>query len=149
MPNTIISYRLWNISKIHENEANKKIIKQIEEYYKISNLLEKLKQNKFFKIRENVFINQDMEFIWPSLDGNKIVEEGRCLALKHQIAILVDGTVVPCCLDNDGNMPLGNILEEKLDNILVKTKSQTIKNNFENRIITCNLCKTCGFLKNW
>lgn len=148
LPNTIISYRLWNISRIHENEANKKIIKQIEEYYKISNLLEKLKQSNFFKIRENVFINQDMEFIWPSLDGNKIVEEGRCLALKHQIAILADGTVVPCCLDNDGNMALGNILEEKLDNILVKTKSQTIKNNFENRIITCNLCKTCGFLKN-
>ena len=69
------------------------------------------------------------------------------MALKEQIAILVDGTVVPCCLDNNGDIPLGNILEEPLEEILQKSKTVEIKKNFENSIITCNLCKTCGFLK--
>ena len=34
-----------------------------------------------------------------------------------------------------------------LDEILKKPKTLEIKNNFEKSIITCKLCKTCGFLK--
>ena len=69
------------------------------------------------------------------------------MALKEQIAILVDGAVVPCCLDNNGDIPLGNIFNETLEEILNKSKVTIIKKNFENGIITCNLCKTCGFLQ--
>ena len=76
-----------------------------------------------------------------------MIESGRCLALKEQIAILVDGTVVPCCLDNNGDISIGNIFKETLDDILEKEKAIVIKKNFENGIITCRLCKTCGFLK--
>jgi len=144
----IISYRLWNISKLQDNEVNREIIKTMQNYYNINNLVEILKQNSYFKIRENLFINQDIEFTWPNINGKEIIQEGRCLALKDQIAILVDGTVVPCCLDNNGDIPLGNILEESLEDILNKDKTQTIRKNFENRIITYKFCKTCGFLKN-
>ena len=94
-----------------------------------------------------MFINQDIEFTWPDINKEVIIEKGRCLALKEQIAILVDGTVVPCCLDNNGDIPLGNILEKSLEEIINGDKSIAIKKNFENSIITCNLCKTCGFLK--
>ena len=100
-----------------------------------------------FKIKENIFINQDIEFAWPDINKEPIVEKGRCLALKEQVAILVDGTVVPCCLDNDGDIPLGNIFEETMEDILNKEKSISVKKNFENGVITCKLCKTCGFLK--
>lgn len=148
LPNIIVSYRLWNISDLQSNEINREIIEEIQNYYKIPNLAETLKQNSFLKIRENLFINQDIEFTWPNINGKEIIKAGRCLALKEQIAILVDGTVVPCCLDNNGDIPLGNILEESLEDILIKDETQTIRKNFENRVITCNLCKTCGFLKN-
>lgn len=147
LPNVIISYRLWNVSKIAENEINKEIIKELESYYNIQNLTEKLKQNEFLQLRDNIYINQDTEFTWPNINNEKIIEHGRCIALKDQIAILVDGTVVPCCLDNNGDIILGNILEESLEDILNKEKTQTIKNNFQNNIITCELCKTCGFLE--
>ena len=145
--NIIISYRLWNLKTIKENERNNNIIKTIEDYYNIKNLKETLTKQASYKIKENVFINQDIEFTWPNINGEKVIEKGRCLALKEQIAILVDGTVVPCCLDNNGDMPLGNILEEDLDDILNNPTSINIKKNFENSIITCELCKTCGFLK--
>jgi len=143
----MISYRLWNLQNIKDNDINNKIIKEIEKHYNIQNLKQQLMQNKFLKVKENVFINQDTEFIWPNINNENIIEKGRCLALKEQIAILVDGTVVPCCLDNNGDIPLGNILVESLEEILNKSKTLSIKKNFENGIITCNLCKTCGFLK--
>ena len=143
----IISYRLWNLKSIQENDINEKIIDEIENYYNIAHLKEKLITSDFLKISNNLFINQDIEFTWPDINKENIIEKGRCLALKEQIAILVDGTVVPCCLDNNGDIPLGNIFEESMEDILNKTKSITIKNNFENSVITCDLCRTCGFLK--
>ncbi len=143
----IISYRLWNLKSIKQNSINEGIIKEIENYYKIQNLKQQLMQNKFIKLKDNLFINQDIEFEWPNKNKEPIIEKGRCLALKEQIAILVDGTVVPCCLDNNGDIVLGNIFKEAIENILNKPKSMEIKNNFENNVITCNLCKTCGFLK--
>ena len=143
----IISYRLWNIQSLQENDINVNIIKTLEDYYNIKNLKEKLLKNNSVKLKENLFINQDIEFTWPDINKEKIIEKGRCLALKEQIAILVDGTVVPCCLDNNGDIPLGNIFEENIEEILEKPKSVKIKKNFENGIITCDLCNTCGFLK--
>lgn len=147
LENTIISYRLWNMQTIEENDINNAIIKEIESYYNIVNLKEQLIQNNWVQIRKNLFINQDIEFTWPDINKEKIIETGRCLALKEQIAILADGTVVPCCLDNNGDIPLGNIFEETMEEILEKQKSKEIKKNFENGIITCELCKTCGFLQ--
>ena len=147
LENIIISYRLWNLQNMTENAVNSNIIKELEDYYKIKNLKEMLMKNEFLKLNENIFINQDIEFIWPDVNNNDIIEKGRCLALKEQVAILVDGTVVPCCLDNNGDISLGNIFEETLEEILDNPKSIAIKNNFENNIIICKLCKTCGFLK--
>jgi len=147
LDNIIISYRLWNLQNIEENSINTSVIKTIEDYYNIQNLKQQLIENEFIKLKENLFINQDIEFTWPDINKEDIIEKGRCLALKEQLAILVDGTVVPCCLDNNGDIPLGNILEETIEDILNKPISTTIKRNFENNIITCKLCKTCGFLK--
>ena len=106
-----------------------------------------LKLNQFIKVKENVFINQDLEFVWPNINADILIERGRCLALKEQIAILVDGTVVPCCLDNNGDIVLGNIFKETMEEILEKEKTVMIKKNFENGKISCKLCKTCGFLE--
>jgi len=147
LKDVMISYRLWNLKDIKENDNNDGIIKAIESFYNISNLKQQLIENEYIQLRNNIFINQDIEFTWPNTNKENIIEKGRCLALKEQIAILVDGTVVPCCLDNNGDIPLGNILEETMEDILNKPKSMEIKSNFENNIITCKLCKTCGFLK--
>lgn len=147
LENIIISYRLWDMKNFNENNTDADIIRILEDYYGVFNLKQHLNEKNFFKLKKNIFINQDMEFTWPDINGKNIIEKGKCLALKDQIAILVDGTVVPCCLDNNGDIPLGNIFEEKIDEILNKPKSITIRKNFESSIITCDLCRTCGFLK--
>lgn len=142
-----ISYRLWNLEDIRNNDVNSYIISELENYYKINDLKEKLKLKNAFEINEHIYINQDIEFTWPSLGSEEIISSGKCWALRKQIAILVDGTVVPCCLDNNGDIPLGNIFEEDLESILNKEKTKFIKDNFGNGKIVCDLCKTCGFLK--
>ena len=147
LKDVIISYRLWNLKDIKQNDINNNIINEFEKFYKIEDLKNKLMKNDFYKIKDNVFINQDIEFMWPDINKKEIIQKGRCLGLKEQIAILVDGTVVPCCLDNNGDIPLGNIFKEDLEDILNNPKTITIKKNFENSIITCKLCKTCGFLE--
>ena len=48
---------------------------------------------------------------------------------------------------NNGDILLGNIFEESFEDILNKPKTANIKKSFEKGIITCKLCKTCGFLK--
>lgn len=147
LKNTVISYRLWNIKNIKDNDINKYIIDKISAYYNIDNLINILKEKNAYKIKENLYINQDIEFTWPDINGEEIISSGRCLALKEQIAILVDGTVVPCCLDAEATINLGNIYNESLERILNKELSKKIKENFSNGKITCELCKTCGFLK--
>ena len=147
LPNVIVSYRLWNLTDISKSDKNKDIITKLEQNYHIYNLKAKMETTKSIKVNDNIYINQDTEFTWPNINGPVIIEKGRCLALKEQIAILVDGTVVPCCLDNDGDIPLGNIFERDLDAILNSPKTKEIKDNFQNKIITCRLCKSCGFLK--
>jgi len=147
LPHKIVSYRLWNLNSIGENDINLPIIQEFENYYSIDNLTDKLKENSAYKLKEKLYINQDIEFTWPDIKGNPIINNGRCLAIEEQIGVLVDGTVVPCCLDNNGDIPLGNIFTEPFEDILNKPEVILIKKNFKNGIITCDLCKTCGFLK--
>ena len=83
LENTIISYRLWNLKSIRENNVNTSIIEEIENYYNIQNLKQQLSENEFIQIKENIFINQDTEFTWPDINKEPIIEKGKCLALKE------------------------------------------------------------------
>jgi len=143
--NIFISYRLWNLSDIKLNDKNKFIIDKLSKEYNIDNLLELAKENKFVKLKENIFLNQDIEFVWPSLNLDIIDTKGKCMALKHQLAVLVNLDVVPCCLDQEGNIKLGNLKEESLKDILNKDITNKIIKGFENQNLVHPLCQRCGF----
>lgn len=143
--NIIISYRLWNLENIKLNDENYEILNKIGNHYNKENLLELAKENKFVELKEKVFLNQDIEFIWPSMDGKIVSECGKCWGLRNQVAILSNGDVVPCCLDQDGNINLGNIFEKRFCEIINSDFSKSIVNGFENNKIVHQLCKRCGF----
>ncbi len=143
--NIIISYRLWNLKSIVENDKNSSIIKSLENEYNYNDLLNQSKIHESVKLENNIFLNQDKIFKWPSMKENVISETGTCQGLRNQIAILVDGTVVPCCLDQDGDINLGNIFYETMEDILNKEKVKKIKQGFENNILEEELCKKCDF----
>ena len=143
----IISYRLWNLKDISHNEKNEEVINFLAEKYELEDLKEQMALNEWIKLKDHIFINQDTMFTWPNLNSEIINESGRCLALKNQVAILVDGSVVPCCIDSEGKIVLGNIFENDLENILNSERALKIIDGFEKNIISEELCKRCGFLK--
>ena len=135
----IIRYKLWN-DKSGEN--NSKIIQKLEQMYNIA--INSTEYAKDIKLDKNIFLSIKSPFRWPNIkDENNA--EGTCYGLRHQIAILVDGTVVPCCVDNNGDIALGNIFETSLDKILNSSKSQNIKRDFENNKCSEVLCRKCQY----
>ena len=143
--NIIISYRLWNLESLDKNEENEKILEKLEKAFGIEQLKERSKKEPFVKLAKNAFLNQDFEFVWPSLENDFVSDTGTCQGLRSQLAILSNGTVVPCCLDQEGDINLGNIFIDNLEEILNKTLTKEIISGFENKKIVHNLCKKCGF----
>ena len=133
----IIVLRYWTI----DNKKSTGIVERILKLYKLSTN----SVDKRIKIRNNLFLDKAEEFIWPDLDNNYYNEIGTCYALKDQLAILVDGTVVPCCLDSKGIINLGNIYREDLTEIINSKRYQTMKTSFQNRKCSEELCKKCSF----
>ncbi len=96
-------------------------------------------------LSNRVFLSTDKEFEWPSLNREIISTSGRCHALTQQIGILVDGTIVPCCLDNEGDVKLGNIFSQSFKDILESEKFLSIRKGFMENKLKEELCKRCGY----
>ncbi len=146
--NIICSLRLWNLDTRYSanNNMNIDIFKFLEQEFEIScDLKERLKEKNSFKLKNNVYISMGEKFKWPSLKEEELGERAFCYGLRDQIGILVDGTVVPCCLDSEGSISLGNIFEDTLDEILNSKRAKDIYNGFSGRKAVEELCKRCGF----
>ena len=142
----IVIFRYWTLENEKLDEKSTKIVDNLKNYYKLSpEIVEKLKIEKHVKIRDNLYVDKALEFVWPSLDNDYYNEVGTCYALKDQLAILVDGTVVPCCLDSSGIIKLGNIFEESMDDIINSKRYQDMLMGFRNRKCSEELCKKCSF----
>ncbi|MNT15219.1 pyrroloquinoline quinone biosynthesis protein PqqE [compost metagenome] len=134
-----VSLRLWT-DKSKFNDDLKQML--IEEFPLLS-YFEDIQNKK--KTDENIFLSIESEFDWPDINSSTFCEEGYCHGLKDHIAILVDGTVVPCCLDHRANISLGNIFDEELNDIIESSRAKEILNGFKNRKAVEELCKKCTF----
>lgn len=144
----IIALRLWNLSSESDDNKlkNKYILDRLEEDLKLDyKIQEEFSKKRGIKIREKLYLNEDIEFIWPDLNNEIYNEQGFCYGLRDQLGILVDGTIVPCCLDGEGKINLGNIFETNLEEILKTDRVKSIYNGFSNRQAVEELCKRCGY----
>ena len=132
---TYVEYRLWV-----DNVNREKILNRIEEKYNVS-----VRKKKHATLAENVFFQVEEEFIWPSLKNDYYEEEGSCMGTRSHIGILVDGTVVPCCLDSEGTINLGNIYESSLEDIINGDLFKSMQEGFKNNKKIHPLCKHCNF----
>ncbi|MBQ3021109.1 MAG: radical SAM protein [Bacilli bacterium] len=137
--NTYISYRIWL-----KNKYTEEILKLLNKKYNTNLTIDNIKNNS--TLSKNVFISINEEFIWPSLDNNYYSEIGNCYALKDHIGILVDGTIVPCCLDTKGIIKLGNIYKDNLTDVINSDRYQGMLNGFKHNKKCELLCKKCNFL---
>ncbi len=143
-PNTTIVYRLWTLKGNELDEKSTKIVERIKDYYHLSTeTVEKIKKEKNVKVFSSIYVDKDNEFDWPKINTHQSC--GYCFALKTHIAILVDGTVVPCCLDGDGIINLGNIFKDGLDPIIQSDRYQRLQKSFQDRNPSEELCRSCTF----
>ena len=140
-----ISYRIWNLDEYKLDKKSTGIVEKIIESYNLStDIVEKLYKDVQIKIDSNTFVNKENLFIWPDVD-NGFSCEGHCYGLSTHIGILSDGTVVPCCLDGNGEISLGNIFVGNLQEIVSSDKYLKLKEGFKNNKSLHNLCKNCNF----
>lgn len=99
-----------------------------------------------WKLAENIYIEYDGMFEWPDADHEEFqTEKIFCYALRNQMGVLVDGSVVPCCLDHAGDIVLGNLFIQSFDEILASPRAKAIYDGFTNHVAVENLCKRCGY----
>ena len=139
LENTFISYRLWG------NSSNvDKILNKLNEKYNTSLSKNSLKKNN--KLKDNIYLNKEGEFIWPSMNNNYYNENGKCYGLIDHIGVLVDGTIIPCCLDTLGIINLGNIFKDDISSLKDNKLCNEMVRGFKNNKKVHELCKKCKFL---
>ena len=142
--NTTVIYRLWTLKNNKLDEKSTIIVDKIKEYYNLSSeTVDKIKNENNIKISSTIYVDKDNEFEWPTVNNHK--SEGFCYGLSTHIAILVDGTVVPCCLDSNGVIELGNIFTDSLEDVINSNRYQNLLKSLRDRKPCEELCKSCVF----
>ncbi len=138
-----INLRLWNMdTQNSEEDFNNEVFKLLEKQFNIDLSFSNNKES--IRLENQIKLHFDSYFQWPSLESNHN-SQGYCQGLSSHFGILASGTVVPCCLDSDGNIPLGNLHDTKLKDILSSKRTQNIINGFKNNITVEELCKKCSY----
>ncbi len=135
----IVVYRLWNNGGA--DEKNTEIIRAMQKYFPTP--WENNRSGE--KIGNKVFLEYGDKFDWPSLESPDMGEKMFCYGLCDQVGVLADGSVVPCCLDHDGDITLGNLFEQTMDEILTSERAQSIAHGFKQKIGVEELCRRCGY----
>ncbi len=143
-----INFRIWNLDEEKSaKEFNKKVFDRLNKEFNTSlNIDEIYKEKpKNIKIARKVFINFDEYFNWPDLKNETISETGFCYGLNSHFGILASGDVVPCCLDKDARINLGNIKNSSIKEILNSQRVKDIKAGFKNNMLVEELCQKCEY----
>lgn len=135
----IIVFRLWNNG--FDGVKNEIVFNLLKE-----NIHGEWAENtRGIRIRNKIHLEWGERFEWPDSKAEIKGEKFSCYGLRDQFGILSDGTVVPCCLDSDGIINLGNIFNEDIEAILNSERALNIIEGFKCGIASEDLCKRCGY----
>ena len=98
-----------------------------------------------FRIREKFYLEWGDRFQWPDRESPVRSDRVFCYGMQDHFGILCDGTVVPCCLDSEGVIVLGNVFREDLTDILSSPRAQAIAAGWHRRTPSEDLCRRCGY----
>ena len=137
----LVVYRLWNHGGA--DLRNQEILDVMEQFFPKPWVQER----KGIRIGNRVYLEYGDKFDWPDLAAPDQGQKVFCYGLRDQIGVLCDGTVVPCCLDHDGDLALGNLLESDLDAILASDRAIAIYQGFQHHMAAEELCRKCGYAR--
>ena len=99
------------------------------------------------RMRDKLHLEYGDRFEWPDREADDRGDKVFCYGLKDHFAILCDGTVVPCCLDREGAISLGNIFDSPVEEILASPRAKAMREGFQRRYATEELCRRCGYAR--
>ena len=137
----LVSYRLWNNGGA---DAKNEAIKAMMAAYFPQPWAQ---ERRGIRVGERVYLEHGDKFDWPDLNAADGGENVFCYGLRDQIGVLCDGSVVPCCLDHEGDITLGNLFRQELDEILATPRAKAIYEGFSNRRAPEPLCRRCGYAR--
>ena len=137
----LISYRLWNQGG--QDERNNEILETMKKYFPEPWPQERRGQ----RIGQRVYLEYGDKFDWPDLTAPDGGEGIFCHGLRDQLGILCDGSVVPCCLDHEGDIALGNLFTQSMEEILGSPRAKAIYEGFSQRKAAEELCRKCGYAR--
>lgn len=135
----LISLRLWNNGC--DDGRNTTVLSCLRQFFDC----QWTENTRGYRIRKNLYLEWGDRFSWPDKEAAHISDQVYCYGLKDHFGILCDGTVVPCCLDSDGVIALGNVFTQDLEQILSSPRAQAMKRGFSCRKATEELCRRCGY----
>lgn len=135
----LCEFRLWNQGG--EEKLNGEILNLLEETFPKP----WAKSRNGSKLSERVWLDPGVRFHWPDMELDELRSSGFCYGLRDQVGVLCDGTVVPCCLDHEGDIPLGNLFTQDLQDILDGPRAKAIYEGFSRRKVLEPLCRRCGY----
>ena len=137
----LVSYRLWNNGGA--DELNDQIQETLKQYFPA----DWVQERRGMRIGNRVYLEHGDKFDWPDLNAADGGAQVFCYGLRDQLGVLCDGTVVPCCLDHEGDLALGNLFTQDLSEILETKRAQAIYKGFSNRNAAEPLCRRCGYAR--
>ncbi len=99
------------------------------------------------RLRDHLHLEYGDRFVWPDMGAEDGGERIFCYGLKDHFAVLCDGRVVPCCLDREGAITLGNLLNAPAEEILNSERARCMREGFTRRCATEELCRRCGYAR--
>ena len=137
----LISYRLWNQGG--QDEKNDEILATMKEFFPEP----WVEERRGPRIGQRIYLEYGDKFDWPDLSAPDQGQQVFCYGLRDQIGILCDGTVVPCCLDHEGDIALGNLFHQSMEEILEGPRAKAIYEGFSQRKAAEELCRKCGYAR--
>ena len=137
----LVVLRLWNQG--HDGGRNASTIglirKAFPEEWKV--------EPRGTRIRSRLYLEYGDRFAWPDMAAEDFGERVFCYGLRDHFGILCDGRVVPCCLDREGAIALGNIFDSDPAEILSGPRAKAMVEGFSCRKATEELCRKCGYAR--
>lgn len=99
------------------------------------------------RIRHRLHLEYGERFEWPDVECDELGDEVFCYGLCDHFGILVDGRVIPCCLDREAAIELGNVYTDDLSIVLNSERATRIRDSFRQRKASEELCRKCGYAR--
>ncbi len=138
-----INFRLWNQTNASSDVFNTLCYRLLSEAFALApNFDFKNNETRSLTLAPGIYLQNAPRFEWQQAVSR---EDKSCYALKDQVAVLANGDVVPCCIDAEANLYLGNVFVDDLTTIIRTERAVKIREGFDRNKAVEDFCKKCGF----